>query len=191
MCGLSSSPACVHWGCARAALLCSAMSPSILRRAVLSCDAGSSLGAKWFLSLGKQAPSNSSPLRSIRIHFTLTQRKTGNLRRGLGRELSLQVKGLQCVGVCAAGHLSACALGLFTLKKIDYEQKQKLHSIQAMVLMLHRQLHLVLAQGLCGQAWSWSWNWGLNLKCMKSLFRFGKSWWLWKCFLLFLHPCVL
>lgn len=92
MCGLSSSPACVHWGRARAALRRSAACSSTQRWPVPHRDAGSSLGAKWFLSLGKQRPSNLSPLRSIWIHFTLTRRKTGNFRQGSGQELSLQVK---------------------------------------------------------------------------------------------------
>lgn len=98
-----------------AALRCDVLRRAVLFCAVLCCDAGSSLGAKWFLSLGKQSPSNLSPLRSIWIHFTLTRRKTGNLRLGLGQELSLQVKGLQCVSVCAAWHLSQCVLDLFAL----------------------------------------------------------------------------
>lgn len=99
----------------RAALRRDVLRCAVLFCAVLCCDAGSSLGAKWFLSLGKQSPSNLSPLRSIWIHFTLTRRKTSNLRPGLGQELSPQVKGLQCVSVCAVWHLCQCVLDLFTL----------------------------------------------------------------------------
>lgn len=66
------------------------------------------LGAKRFLSLRKQSPSNLSPLRSLWIHFTLTQRKTGNLRASLGAETEptgKKKKGSsvspQCVLTCA------------------------------------------------------------------------------------------
>lgn len=125
MCGSPSSPACVHWGGARATLCYSAMCCSILCCAVPSCAAMPAplLGAKWFLSLQKQSPSNLSPLRSIWTHFTLTRRKTGNMRLGLGQELSPQVKGLQCVSVCAVWHLSKCVLDLFTLMDTFYEKR--------------------------------------------------------------------
>ncbi len=96
---------------------------AVLFCAVLCCDAGSSLGAKWFLSLGKQSPSNLSPLRSIWIHFTLTRRKTSNLRPGLGQELSLQVKGLQCVSVCVHCGSDWVCVGLVHTHRYLYEQR--------------------------------------------------------------------
>lgn len=80
---------------------------------VLCCPgpavAGSLLGAKWFLSLGKQSPSNLDPLRSIWIHFTLTRRKTGNSRASLGAGAEPAGKrAAVCQCVCTAASEWVC-----------------------------------------------------------------------------------
>lgn len=75
---------------------------------------GPRLGAKRFLSLRKQSPSNLSPLRSLWIHFTLTRRKTGNLRASLGAETEPtgKKKRQQCVAaVCL--NVCACVCAVF------------------------------------------------------------------------------
>lgn len=91
---LSSSPACVY------TVAVPERRCDVPLHSALSWDAGSLRGAKWFLSLGKHSPSNLGPLRSIWINFTLTRRKTGNLRAGSGQEPSPQVKKGCSVSAC-------------------------------------------------------------------------------------------
>lgn len=94
----------------------------------LCCHAGSSLGAKWFLSLGKQSPSNLGPLRSIWIHFTLTRRKTGNLRARLqARAEPAGNRAAVCQRVCTVASQRVC-VGLVRSHGYLYEQRGTVYS---------------------------------------------------------------